>query len=149
MKRLREWLSRGLAGLSFLMALNTTAAWFASFWVQGHEVIAMPLWMGNSSMDSHQIFLVADRSSVSLCFRGFIVTIAHEESVGIVKNPSAWFHDIHLLGFRVLYGDECIYANQDGFRDGDYRYGIGIPVIIAIPLLLVLPAALLKKVRKS
>ena len=109
----------------------------------------MPLWLGNSDMSSHQIYFIADRSSVSLCFRGYIETITQQEADGLIRNPSAWFHDIHLLGFRVFYGDECIYANQTGFRGGDYRYGLGIPVVLAVPLLLVFSIVLFKKGRKA
>jgi hypothetical protein len=149
MKRLRGWLLNVLAGLSLLMALTTTAAWIASFWVPDHEVPAMPLWMSFSGAESHQVFFVADRSSVSSCFRGFLSTSTDEEAVGLVRNPSAWFHDMHLLGFRFFYGDECTYARFDECSGADYRYGLGIPVVIAVPLLLVLPAAALKKMRKS
>jgi hypothetical protein len=145
MTRFPRWLFNGLAILLLLTALTTTAAWCASFWVQYHEVVAMPLWMGNP----HQIYFVADRSSVSFCFRGYIQTVSQQEALGLVRNPSAWFHDVHLLGFRMFYGDEFIYANQTGFRDGDYRYGAGMPVIMAVSLLLVFSMILFGKARRS
>jgi hypothetical protein len=143
MKRLRRWLYIGLLILSVYLAVATTAAWCGSFFAMFHEVIVLPIWIGE-----HQRFLIyTDRSSLSFCHVTLIDEgLTDQEYIGLWHNPSRWLHDNHFWGFRYVYGDQALWYGIDGPRDIQRWFGLGIPNAIAIPLFLIPPLRRLSNV---
>ena len=128
-----------------LMAITTTAAWCASFRVRGNEFPAMILWVGFP----RQAYFIADRRSVSFCYRHCLGIWSSQEESGFRKNPLTYFHDSRVLGFRLFYGKQATAWNPWWIMYADYRWGVGIPVALAVPSLVILSLWLFLKARRD
>jgi hypothetical protein len=136
MNRFRRWLLNGLLTLSIYMAVATTAAWCGSFFVQFHEIVVLPIWIG----EQQRFAIFVDRSSLTLCsIRLIQEPLTNQEYMGLWHNPSRWLHDGRFLGFRFIYGDLALWYDLNGPHDPQRWLGIGIPNVVAIPIFLVLP----------
>ena len=127
------------------MAITTTAAWCASFEVRGNEFPAMVLWGGFP----RQAYFVADPQSVSFCYRHCLDIWSAREESGFHKNPLTYLHDFRILGFRLFYGKRATEWNPWWTMAADYRFGVGVPVVLAIPSLVFTSVWLMRKARRE